>query len=1832
MMKRILLSLLCVASWATSHGQCGAGATVGFAEDFDSTVVIMTSTGTPGWTLEGGLAASNPNSYRGRFAPGDSSILTGPSFDASFDTYVLLDFDQICKVSIFDRCHVQVSIDGGINWITLDTIQYLGPGATFQVGNSFSSFDYPDWIPAFDTVTPTNAWWKHESFDISNIAGSQPDVRIRFLMYDFDNNGMTNNYGWLLDNINVCKAACELIKPVIDMSQNNLHNTIYNTGPYTPTAHVTDANGILFTDMYYSTTGSAGPFTGGVLGNSCGIDIYCYDNIPGANVGDSVCFYITAMDGSLCFNVDTSPTFCFLVDAGITPPNCENFDATAVWVASSAGGSPFEWGTPNFGATDSAHSLPNCWDVSLNSGYVANSNSVVVSPVYDFSGACNPSLNFWYNSELNSPNTGQDGVKLQWTNDPTGLSNWTTIGVNGDQNGTNWYNTSFISAFSSDPDNDGWSGTSNGWVKATYDLREVSNLPGTPAVRFGFVFKSVGTGDGFSFDDFCVYTPPIYDAGIPVVTSPPDGLGVTAGQVLPVCVNLKNFGNQTMTATTITCAVNGVFAFTYPWTGTLGCGQQTNLCLDSVTSLSSTFDVCCYIDDPTDGDHSNDTSCVTAVIVPLLTLSYCDDFESGNIGWTQQIGAGGAGTTSWDFGVPVAGSSNVGPHSGANDWNVFDSQNSAEYADNALCYLFTPYFDFSAANSARLEFWINHDCEQNWDGVTLEYTIDNGITWPVLGTGPVDPNGTNWYTVAQLNGDPEPAWTGDDSGWKKSVYTLCANPDFNNQQTPIQLRFRFFSDGSVHNGRSGADIDDFCIFSSTTDDIGVSAINSPNAAAPSGDTIPVEVTVCNYGGTTINGFPITYTINGANPVTFNTTTVLPPCTCVVVTLPTFVVPGANFDLCAFTALPSDADNANDTTCAPIISVPTLIPTYCDNFDSGPPVWYATVLPGGDATTVWEQGTPNNPNGVTIGALSAPNAWDINLTTDYGSNANAALFTPFFDFGSVVNATMSFWQNRAVGQFTTDGFYVEYSNDNGGSWNTLGTLNDTNAVNWYNLDPLTNGQPGWNFYSSGVAGTPLWIESRYNLNGFSNSLTNIQFRFHFVSGAFSGGDGVSIDNFCITVPPPQDAGVIAITNPTGFIGGGTNFGVDVLIKNLGSQPFTSTVVKYSASTSPVCSGTFNWSGPALLPNQSLLLQNIGTCNSLNNDFGLCAWTELPNDGDQSNDTLCKNVDVVPVFTVTYSDPYLEPFDTSDGGWTSQLDPTGDPGSIWEWGAPNFGTTSSAHSAPNCWDINLNAGYTGDAFCYLYSPYFNLANAADARIHFWHNFTCETGWDGTNLQYSFDGLVWNILGEQDDSCGLDPTGTTLTWYSDDQLNSSLQPAWTGTSGGWTQAHYDIDCRYAGFTGVVQFRFQFTTDGFVEQDGYSIDDFEIEVPIPVSVTPTNIAASINGGYLLFPGVPIEFRAPIKNKGTSLAATCNATLEIDGTPIVTDQVTFSPALAKDSSEIHIFSAHPLLSPGLHNVRVYTDQPNGTQDLNTFDDTTATTVVVFDSTSILPYCNDFESGPQWVTANAISYVPSSSWQLGPPTQPYLSTAHSGSNAWTLGTSSNYANNDTAGLFSLVTVALGSHCYKISFWHQFKMEEFQDGGIVEYSTDLGQTWRIINFDQVYGIGDHYDYVTALSSVGNINRGFTGVSNGWLYSEKVIRPGVTAPMVLRWRFASDGSRDDEGWSIDDVCITDLGFCAPLSIDEMTESGLGLGQNYPNPFTGKTTIEYTIPEMGDVQFIVSDALGRVISVTENKNMQPGDYQVEMNDNQLRPGIYFYSLIFNGEKITKRMTVTD
>ena len=68
---------------------------------------------------------------------------------------------------------------------------------------------------------------------------------------------------------------------------------------------------------------------------------------------------------------------------------------------------------------------------------------------------------------------------------------------------------------------------------------------------------------------------------------------------------------------------------------------------------------------------------------------------------------------------------------------------------------------------------------------------------------------------------------------------------------------------------------------------------------------------------------------------------------------------------------------------------------------------------------------------------------------------------------------------------------------------------------------------------------------------------------------------------------------------------------------------------------------------------------------------------------------------------------------------------------------------------------------------------------------------------------------------------------------------------------------------------------------------------------------------------------------------------------------------------------------------------------------------------------------------------------------------------------------------------------------------------------------------------------------------------------------------------------------------------------------LSQNYPNPFNPSTTIQYSIPESGNVQLKIYNLLGEEVATLVNDFKNAGSYQVRFNASDLSSGIYYYRI---------------
>lgn len=85
----------------------------------------------------------------------------------------------------------------------------------------------------------------------------------------------------------------------------------------------------------------------------------------------------------------------------------------------------------------------------------------------------------------------------------------------------------------------------------------------------------------------------------------------------------------------------------------------------------------------------------------------------------------------------------------------------------------------------------------------------------------------------------------------------------------------------------------------------------------------------------------------------------------------------------------------------------------------------------------------------------------------------------------------------------------------------------------------------------------------------------------------------------------------------------------------------------------------------------------------------------------------------------------------------------------------------------------------------------------------------------------------------------------------------------------------------------------------------------------------------------------------------------------------------------------------------------------------------------------------------------------------------------------------------------------------------------------------------------------------------------------------------------------------------------SPDELT-----LDQNYPNPFNPSTSINFTLPESGQVRLAVYDLTGRRVQVLMDGNLAAGTHSARFDATQLASGRYLYRLETPTTSVTKSM----
>lgn len=104
----------------------------------------------------------------------------------------------------------------------------------------------------------------------------------------------------------------------------------------------------------------------------------------------------------------------------------------------------------------------------------------------------------------------------------------------------------------------------------------------------------------------------------------------------------------------------------------------------------------------------------------------------------------------------------------------------------------------------------------------------------------------------------------------------------------------------------------------------------------------------------------------------------------------------------------------------------------------------------------------------------------------------------------------------------------------------------------------------------------------------------------------------------------------------------------------------------------------------------------------------------------------------------------------------------------------------------------------------------------------------------------------------------------------------------------------------------------------------------------------------------------------------------------------------------------------------------------------------------------------------------------------------------------------------------------------------------------------------------------------------------------------------------------------ICPTGLDIASSEALENV------MGQNYPNPTTGNSQIDYSVSEASSVSIELFDVTGRIVKTILNADVQAGKHTAEVNGmNAFANGSYFYKMVVKqNNKIvyseTKRMLI--
>ena len=114
------------------------------------------------------------------------------------------------------------------------------------------------------------------------------------------------------------------------------------------------------------------------------------------------------------------------------------------------------------------------------------------------------------------------------------------------------------------------------------------------------------------------------------------------------------------------------------------------------------------------------------------------------------------------------------------------------------------------------------------------------------------------------------------------------------------------------------------------------------------------------------------------------------------------------------------------------------------------------------------------------------------------------------------------------------------------------------------------------------------------------------------------------------------------------------------------------------------------------------------------------------------------------------------------------------------------------------------------------------------------------------------------------------------------------------------------------------------------------------------------------------------------------------------------------------------------------------------------------------------------------------------------------------------------------------------------------------------------------------------------------------------------------FAGDTIRSNDTLAKQFSCYRDS-----VGIRDAERLDWSLGQNIPNPATELTAIPFSLPQAGEATLTVMTANGQVIH-RRTIQAEAGENRIELDASGWAAGVYYYTMEYRGQRITRKMNI--